>query len=354
MVLSLAYVVWITRRPSVTIGLLLTTLLFTTIGSELIVGAVFLALVVGTMSGAFLLTTRRIPIIVTLLIPIAAAGAAYAITRNVEISLLALSFAPASAFLAIATQKNAWRTKALLACMGGFLLIIAACVVYLIWKTTGGISRGCVVQFVDTVRNAIVDFLLQQREELLRILSEQVADAQTAGLTAQIEAVLAPDAIRTTVAEMFNSLPAVITVATSLLAFFAQMLLTAAYAAVGLEKVLNVKARMLTVSVTGAVLFLVGFILVLLLPDSLALATALNLSIILLPIFFLCGVQSILSIAQSSPGARVFILFIMGALFCCYSGGMLYMLAIFGAYSRISSAISQKLMKRANSNGGDS
>ena len=352
--ISFLYVTWIARKPSVTVGLLLTAALLSAFGSDMIVGAVFLTLVVGCMSGAFLLTTRRIPIIVTLLLPIAAAGAAYAVTRTIEFSLLALSLAPASAALALATCKDCLRTKTLLACMGGFLMVVVIGVTVAIWKTTGGLGRGCIVQFVDTVREAIINYLLGQRETLMQLIANEATEAQSAELYAQIEAVLSPEAIRLTVEELFNTLPALITVATALLAFFAQMLLTAAYGRVGLEKVVTPKARFLTVSLTAAILFIVSFVLVLLLSDSLASATALNLSIMLMPIFFLCGVQSGMAIARSSPGARVFIFFIVGALFCCYSGGMIYMIALYGAYSRISAAITHKLMSRVGSDKGDS
>jgi len=353
-VLSLVYVMWMSRRLSETIGLLITTALLSSLGSGMIVGAVFLSVVVGCMSGAFLLTTRRIPIFVTILLPIAAAGASYAITRNLELSLLALSLAPASVLLAMATCKDLLRTKTLLACMGGFLLTIAVCIVFAIWKTTGGINRGCVLQFVDTVRGAIVNYFLGQRESLLQLLSQQASEAQMAELYTRIEAVLSPDAVRLTVEELFNTLPALITVGCALLAFFSQKLLTAAYCTVGLEKVVTPRSRILTVSLTAAILFIVCFVLVLLLPASLAMAVAMNLSIMLMPILFLCGVQSGLAVARSSPGARFFVLFIVGALFCCYSGGMLYMIALYGAYSRISAAIAHKLMNRANSENGES
>lgn len=352
--LSVLYIGWIVRRPSITIGVLLTAALLSALGSGMVVGAVFLAIVVGCMSGAFLLTTQRVPIFVTLLLPIAAVGGSFALTRNLELSLVALAFVPASIFLAVATCKDCMRTKTLLACMGGFLLVIAGCVVYAIWRTTGGINHAAIVQFVDAVREAIVNYFLGQREALMQLIAEQANAAPSAELYAQIEAALSPEAIRLTVEELFNTLPALLTVACALLAFFSQMMLTAAYVTVGLEKVVTPKSRVLTVSLTGAVLFIVCFVLVLLLPASLALAVAMNLSIMLMPIFFLCGVQSGLAVAKSSPGAKMFIFFIVGALFCCYSGGMLYIVALYGAYSRISATIAHKLMSRNGSGKGDS
>ena len=254
----------------------------------------------------------------------------------------------------VATCKNLLRTKAILACMGGFLLVISGCVAYAIWKTTGGLDRASVAQFVDTVREAIINYFLAQRETLMQLISQQAAGAQTAELYAQIESVLSPEAIRLTVEELFNTLPALITVACAMLAFFSQMMLNASYVTVGLEKAVTPKSRILTVSLTGAILFIVSFVLVLLLSSSLALAVAMNLSIMLLPIFFLCGVQSGLAVARSSPGARLFIFFIVGALFCCYSGGMLYIIALYGAYSRISASIVHKLMNCTDSGSGDS
>ncbi|MBQ9806820.1 MAG: DUF2232 domain-containing protein [Clostridia bacterium] len=351
--LSVGYVIWIVRRASVMVSLFVVAGLLASLSSDLIVGAVFLALVVGTMSGAFLLTTRKLPILVTLLIPIVAVGASYSITHNIEISLLALLFTPASICLAVATRKDSLRTKTLLACMGGFLLAIVACAVFAIWKTTGGLNRSCVLAFVDTARNAVVNFMVQQKEAMLQFLAQQPAEVQTAELVAQIEETLSDDAIKRTVSALFNVFPALITVVTALLAFFAQMLLTAAYGRVGLEKVVTPKMRMLTVSLTAAIVFAICFVLTMLLPDSPALAAAMNLMIMLMPIFLLCGIQTLLAIAQAAPGARLFLIFIMGAMFCYYSGGMLYLLAIFGAYGRISAAIRQKLASRMDSDQGN-
>ncbi len=342
--LSAGYVIWIARRTSIMISLFVVTGLLASLSSDLIVGAVFLALVVGTMSGAFLLTTRKLPILVTLLIPIVAVGVSYTFTHHIEISLLALLFTPASVCLAVATRKNCFRTKILLACMGGFLLAIVAIVVFAIWKTTGGLNRSCVLAFVDSVRNAVMDFMVQQRAAMLQLLAQQPANAQTAEMVAQIEATLSDEAIKGTVTAFFNAFPALVTVITALLAFFAQMLLTASYGRVGLKKVLTPRLQMMTVSLTAAIVFSICFVLSLLLPDSLALATVTNLLIMLMPIFLLCGIQTLLVIAQASPGARFFLLLVMGALFCCYSGGVLYLLAIFGAYSRISAAIRQTMV----------
>ena len=105
---------------------------------------------------------------------------------------------------------------------------------------------------------------------------------------------------------------------------------------------------------TGAVLFVVSFVLILLLSSSLALEVAKNLAIMLLPIFFLCGVQSGIAVARSSPGSRLLIFFIVGAVVCFYSSGMLYVIALYGAYSRISASIVHKLMNRTDSGSGDS
>ena len=85
--LSVGYIILIARRTSVMIGVFVVAGLLATMGSDLIAGAVFLALVVGTVSGAFLLTTRAIPTWVTLFIPIVAVGASYALTQNIEIAL---------------------------------------------------------------------------------------------------------------------------------------------------------------------------------------------------------------------------------------------------------------------------
>ena len=94
-----AYVIWLVHTPLPAVGLLLTTVLITTLGSSFAAGAVFLSLAVGCMSGAFLLTSHRLPRWITLLIPVLSVGVAFAVTRNPILSLLALSLLPAAGLL---------------------------------------------------------------------------------------------------------------------------------------------------------------------------------------------------------------------------------------------------------------
>lgn len=341
-----AYVIWLVRTPLPAVGLLLTTVLITTLGSSFAAGAVFLSLAVGCMSGAFLFTSRRLPPFVTVLLPVLSVGVAFAVTQNLLLSLLALTLLPAAGLLALATLQDRPRTSILCFCIGGFLFALIAAVVILIWKTTGGINRTCVQTFVESARTALIDSFLIQRDNVLALLAEQVTDASTQEAYNQIAAIFTPELIRSSVLEFFNLLPALVTVIFSIAAFFGQMLLLSAYRAANVEKVLTVRARTMTVSIVAAVLFIVSFILTLILSDSMAYAVSQNLCLILMPLMFLTGFSALLAMTRSSTGARVFLFLVLGALFCCYSGGLLYLVALWGAYNRIAAAIQKKIQEK--------
>ena len=343
-----AYVIWLVHTPLPAVGLLLTTVLITTLGSSFAAGAVFLSLAVGCMSGAFLLTSHRLPRWITLLIPVLSVGVAFAVTRDPILSLLALSLLPAAGLLAFATLRDCPRTSILCFCIGGFVLTLAVIVLILIWKTTGGINRTCVLTFVEGTRNSLIEYFLIQRDAALSLLAGQVTDASTQEAYNQIAATFTPDLVRSAVLEFFNLLPALVTVIFSIAAFFGQMLLLSAYHAAGVEKVLTVRVRTLTVSIVAAVLFIVSFVLTLILSDSMAYAVSQNLCLILLPLMFLTGFSALLAMTRSSTGARVFLLLMLGALFCCYSGGLLYLVALWGAYNRIAAEIQRKIQEKAD------
>lgn len=341
-----AYVIWLVRTPLPAVGLLLTTVLIATLGSSLAAGAVFLSLAMGCMSGAFLLTSRRLPRWMTLLIPVLAVGASFALTRDVYLSLLSLALLPAAGLLAYATAQDRPRTSVLCFCIFGFVLALAVVVVVWIWKTTGGINRTCVLTFMEGARNSLVNYFMLQRDAALALLAGQVTDATSQEAYNQIAAAFTPEMIRAAVLEFFNLLPALVTVVCSAAAFFGQMLLLSAYRAAGVEKVLTVRARTMTVSLIAAVLFIVSFVLTLFLPNSMAYAVSQNLCLILLPLMFLTGFSALLFMTRTSTGARVFLFLMLGALLCCYFGGLLYMVALWGAYNRIAAAIQQKLQAK--------
>jgi len=105
----------------------------------------------------------------------------------------------------------------------------------------------------------------------------------------------------------------------------------------------------------SAVIYAVTFILTLLIPSSsMASAVVQNISLILLPGFCVLGVQGILlSLAQARGGMRVFLLLFFGSMLCCYTGGALYILAMWGAYGRVMDALRRKMLEKLNQDKND-
>lgn len=343
-----AYVVYAAHSPKVAAWVLSGAVLITTLTATLAVGAIFLAMAVGCMSGAFLLTTvKRIPMATVLVIPLAAVALSFALTQSPALSLLSVAFVPAAILLALATRLHHARTSALCFAIGGFLLTAVIAVLVLVYKATGSLNRSALQSFAELCRNGLFDYLVGIRTELLSLLSEADSGEEMQKMYNELSTTLSDEAIRGAISSLFNLLPALITVAASIIAFLSQILLLAAYHTAGLEKVLTPKARMLTVSATAAIIYLVCFLLMFFLPNGMALAVVQNIALILSPILLLVGVQTLLGmIAKAKGGMKIFLILAIVAMLCCYSGGVFLLLAAWGAYSRIAALIQQKIYEK--------
>ena len=313
------YVVWIARNPHTVTAVLVSTAVVTVLTASYAVGALYLSLLVGCMSGAFLLTTRRLPVLVTLLSPIAAAAIAYPLTGDVLTALFACAFLPAAALLAIATEGNRPRTSSLCFCIGGFLiaaLIFCAAAVYL---KTGALNAEAIKSTVQAVREDALHALISMRDEMLLRAKEAVIDEQTQGFYDQLVQLSTDRVLVDAVNMAFSLLPAAVIVVASVIAFFSQMLLLSSYRTVGWEKVLTPAARYLTVSVVASVLYALTFILMFLLPTgTVAYATVQNLCLILMPGLFLVGCQMLITmLARARGGMRAFVIAMVAGVLCC-------------------------------------
>ena len=353
-VISLAYAVLMAHVPSLTTMLLLTGIAATLLGGGLLSGAWLLALTVGAAATAFLFTVSKSTVIAVAL-PIVMAGVALAITRDLPLAMLALSFLPAGILLGVATLAGRDRTTAICFAIGGFLLVIVAWIAYGVWHATGELTAAALRSFAESARGSMLDALITVREQFLELSAAAGSDEATREAYNRVTEMMSDDMLRQTVAAVFHMLPGIAVVVSSILAFEAQALLSATYRGVGLSAVLTDAAKYFTMSLTAAILFVLSTVLSLILPTSMLFGAALqNLSLILLPGFFLLGSQGILvAMAQTKGNGRGgVVLFLMLLLCCCSGASVFYVLAMWGAIGRVLFALQHKMLQNQNNDPG--
>lgn len=351
---SLVYIVVMAHVPSLTTMLLLTAVAATLLGGGILGGAWLLALIVGAAATAFLFTVSKSTVYAVIL-PIVAAGVALAVTKDLPLSMLALSFLPAGILLGVATLMGKGRTTAICFAIGGFLAVVVAWVAFAVHQTTGELTAAGLRSFVETARGTVLDAMISVREQFVELSAGAGADEATREAYDRMLEMMSDDMLRQTVATVFNVLPGIVAVVCSILAFEAQSLLNATYRGVGLSAVLTNSARQFTMSLTSAVLFAAATLLMLILPTTgMFGAVAENLSLVLLPGFFLMGSQGmLLAMAQAKGNGRGVIPLILMLLLCCCSGvSVFYVLAMWGAIGRILFSVQNKLLENANNGAG--
>lgn len=355
--LLFVYVALMTRTPLPIVLTLSTAFLAVTLASNFNVGfgggAVVLSLIVGTASCTWLITTMRLPIL-AILLPVLAGGVSYLWISDLRICLLALSFLPASLLLAYATLRSKTRASAI--CYGVVGLLISALILLgvIIWQECGSLSRDVIMTWVTNLREGLIADFIAAREDVLRIALEEGIDQNSTWVKLLTET-LNDEAVRKTVEQTFYLMPAMAVVFCSVVAFEAQMLLNCFYRTAGLGVVLTKEATFFTMSLTSAILYSITFLLRIFLPvTSLAGATVQNISMILMPGLCVVGVIATLPmLARSNGSAKTFLLLMLAFMICCYPGGALYILAMWGAYTVVTHYLRTKMIQKMKENGVD-
>ncbi len=351
-----AYVAIAVRSPlAVTLVLVTAVAAVMVGGGSFAFGAIFLSLAVGVFTCAYLITVVRLPYLV-LLLPFAAGAVSYLLGCDLTVCLLSLAFLPAAALLAVATVKGCDRTSAICYTIAGMLASVIVVLLILVYQEYGHIGRSAIVGYIDTLRNGTIQALAMLRDEILAPMSQTAQDAATQEAYERFASLMNDEMLTEVVSLIFNILPAIAVVLCSIVAYEAQGMLNATYYATGLRQVITPASRIFTMSVTSALIYLLTFILTLFIPSSsMVSAVVQNICLMLLPGFCVLGVQSaLLSLAQSKGGMRVFLLIFFGSMLCCYTGGALYIMAMWGAYGRLMQALRNKLLEKMNQGrGGD-
>lgn len=341
------YVAYAARSPFAILVILVTAFSMMMLGIGFAGVAVVLSLIVGGATLAYLLTVIK-PFYFVPLIPLAGCLIVFCVSGDWQLSLLAWFCLPAGILLALATVLAKDRTTAICFAAGGLLISLLALGAAWIYLKTGGVARGQILAVIDGVKDAILQQIAPIRDELFAI-AEQTKNPSAMQVAESFAAMYTEE----TILQLMQLIPAVAVVACSVLAFEMQLLLGMTYFSAGLSDYVPKQARIFTMSLTAAVLYCASFLLLLLMPaGSLAAAVTQNASLILMPGFAVLGIQGLLvSFARTRGGARAFVILFTVAMLCCASEMIFYILALWGAYGRITEAIQRKILGKMKENG---
>lgn len=351
MVLLSVYTAIASRSPWAVFLLLVTAFSASFFTLNLSVGAVVMSVIVGVAVCAFLLTTLKRAYFVCLPF-LLACGITFLLRFDYRPALLPLVVLPAALLVAVATVKAKGKTSSVCFATAGLLLSVVAIVGVLIWQQYGSLGQNAIAEYFGGLRDGFIRDLLSVRDELLEIAGQDGSE-QAQLLQQQISKLMSDDTVTDMIAQLFNILPALVVMLCSVLAYEAHALLNSFYRSSGLQCVLTREACVLTISPTAAVIYAVTFILVLVLPSSTVFsATVQNLCLILMPGLCLVGVRGLFTaLSKARGGMRVFFIFALAFLFCCYAGGVLYILAMWGAYYTITLFIRNKMIEKMKEKG---
>ena len=357
--LLFACVVFFARtRAPVTLTLIPALLISLLLG---ISGAVmFLAALVGTAVTAYLITVLKRGCLTTA-IPLVAFAVALAVTRDWRVSLLALAFLPAAILLAVATLLGKKRTTAICFAIGGFLISLLTIILIALYLTQGKIDRAAVTASVDSLRELFIGEMQKMRDLLMQETSKAVVDAQTQATYDQLMQDFSGDEVYKLSVQLFDTvlgiIPALAAILCAVLAFEAQSLLNTIYGNFGFSEVLTIEATEFTMSGVSAVLYAASFFLTLFVSESAMVGAVLqNVALILLPGFCVIGVQDIARLLSRMRGnSKFFFVLMVGAMLCFGAGGgLLYALAMWGAYGALMRRIRARMLDAMqNSSGQD-
>ena len=325
-------------------------------------GCLVAAVCVGVMAGSFFQTvTRMVPVLI--LETVIAVGAAYLVTGSWLLASLGAALLPAVLLLSVATNMGSGCTSAICVTVGGLLLTLAGYGVAWLILNRGGVSVEDVTELLSGWKEMFIQKQIASREALLSAFEElkNSGEELPAETVKQLDAVreqllgsLSDEAIRASVYRTFSVLPAVMVVSCSICAYLAQRMLCGAYLTHGLGQVVTLESEYLTMSLPSAAVFLLGVTLVAFTKEStLVNVVASNLSLMLMPGFFLLAVRQYKKQRLPlMPGGRRTAVLIFALLVCCASESAFYLVAALGACDRILSPMRRKLEKKL-SDGND-
>lgn len=341
------------RRGKDLLVLLLGALAVSLVVGSLSGASVFLALAIGAASLAFLFTVTARPY--AALLPIAVAVGAYFVSGDLLLALLALAILPSGALLAAATLSHQRRTTAICFSVGGFLISLGAILALLLYRACGSLELGAVTAYMEELRVLLTDTLILIRDEFLVYMKEALtlegaAEAEIESTLKTLGENMSDEVIREVLALFRSILPAIAVVLSSIVSFEAQLLLSHHYFYRGYRAVLTADSTVFTMSIPAAIIYLLSFLFSAFLGASSLFGAAMqNLCLMLLPGFCVVGLGSVLGMLRAAKGGyRIFLAAVSCAALCCAGFSALYFLALWGAYTTVLSALGKHMLEKLN------
>ena len=348
--LLIFYAVMVIRAPGATVPLLLIALLASLFTVSLSGAAVTLSVILGTGTLAFLLSARQMPYL-TLLAPLLGGALSFLLTGSWASMLLSLFFLPAGALLSYASCAQKGRTSSIVWTQAGLLISLVAIVACAVYQTQDSLSASSISAALEGVRYAILDLVGTVKTELLAELSATgrgFSEAEIKELTDALNTVLGESTVNSLISQIYGILPGIAVALCGILAYEAQLFLNLTYLKNGWKQVVTPASCVFTMSLTSAVLYLLGFAVLLFFGSySLFVVAMQNICILLLPGFCVLGAWNLrFQIKAARGGGKVFwiLLIIFGC--CCAGLSVLYILAILGASSVILGALHRKMQEK--------
>ncbi len=341
------YIVLSVKNPATVIHMLLCAVAAFFLGGSFAGASIVLALIVGTGTLAWLLTSLRAFYVAPLTL-IAVFAISFLITGELYTALPAFAFLPAGAAMAIATVWNKGRTGTIVWTQIGLFLTVLAIVMALIGRSYGAVNAETVARAVADVRESIVQALGAFRDELLKSLQESGED--NAELIARMNELLSENMLYTTVTAVLYVLPGLVAMVCGVIAFEAQLLLGMTYLRTGWKQVLTREACVFSMSMTSTILYIIASVMTLFFGVSSIFGAAMqNLYLILLPGFCVLGLGALRARMRRPSGGSLILILLFGAMLCCTTVYALSFLSLWGALANIGVA----LRGPADENGND-
>ncbi len=345
-----AGVIYLIRMPRIAISVLLASFVPVALLQSFELGVLILGTVAAIGGGALILTALKQPWRAVIL-PLLAYVIAYAITRDAILSCLTFVTLPASLLLAFATVRGERRTGAICYAVGGMLLSVLILLAIYFAVTYGSVKGSVIVSHFETQREWIVGILLNYKQEMLRLLTEQ--GMQASEMYAYFDTLMSRDLLVDLVAMVYNVLPAIVIVLCCILAYEAQSLLCGSYCNLGMKQMLSPASVTFTMSTVSAILYLVSFLLSAVLPSGMVLAVVQNFYIILTPGLLLVGYSGVLfRLRTAKGGSKTFLIILLVGLLLINPASIIGLLAFFGAVTVLLSAFGLRLLQKMQNGGG--
>ena len=348
-----AYTVIAVRNRGAVTQVLLACVIATVLTFMPVVGAVVLALILGTGTLSWLFMTLP----KYKWAPAGVLALAYVlgclVTANLISPLLAFAFVPAAALMAWAHARDVGRTSTVLHAFLGFVVAVLATLCVVLWRAYGSLNYDVLMTFLNELKRLFVTVGVEAGKMLWETI-----EATTVPTAAQAESM---EQLRRMYAELFSEsnlqviadtlmglAPAIVGIPTLIVSYLADVVLLRKYYNTEWRSRMTPAACALTISPAAGVIYFVCFLIAMFANGQSVFSMAVNnMYLLLVPGLCLIGVSAIIQNTKRAKGmiGVVYILFLV-SMICCMGISSFSFVALWGAYVTISAALHQKIMEK--------